>query len=162
LYPWLVFLKEEEEELANFIDIPLWNRNKDSEPSVHYIPHRLLKIEDDDTIVFLSNESIPTVTDKSLEKRDDGSTDYTFPNKTVKFFVISESASTANTWKIRTSTTANTADGTIRETITSQGANTLYTSEVIEGNFNGKFLTIENDTGADAIIIQTAVIIEPA
>lgn len=159
MYPWSLFLKEGEDELANFIDIPLWNRNSDTEPTVHMIPHRLLKIEDDDIVTYLTTQTVSGGASKSIEERVDNSTNYTFPNKTVKFFVIVKTTS-STAWKLRTSTTVDTADGTIRETVASQTGNSLYTTEIIEGNFNGKFLTIENAT--NALTVRAAVIIEPA
>lgn len=160
MHPVITFLFEiEEDELANFIDIPLFNRTSANDT---FTPHRLLKIEDNDTVVFLKKRTVGNGATVSLEKREDGTTDYIFPNKTVKFFVICQMGGGTISWKIRTSNTADTADGTIRETIVSQPITTLYTSEVIEGNFNGKFLTIENEAAGDSITVHTAVIIEPA
>ena len=69
------FLKEEEEELANFIDIPLFARGSNVDPKPNFNAHRLLKIEDSDTVVFLESTLITTGTDVSLEQRDDVATD---------------------------------------------------------------------------------------
>jgi len=161
VFPWVAFLKESEEDLANFIDIPLFARSGNSSVRMDMIAHRLLKIEDSDTVVFLSQESIGGVTNKSLETRLAGTADYVFPNKTVKFFLVVESTGGACSYNVRTSATANAADGTTREAVTLQSNTSVYTTEVIEGNFSTDFLTIEKVTSSPTLIVMVAVIIEP-
>lgn len=163
--PWITFVKiaVEDEGLVNFIDIPLFNVIGNSTQESLWSPHRLLKILDDDIVTFLrGGKLIPLSGNASLETRRDA-VDYTFPNKTVKFFVILQmSTGGGAAFKVRTSDTVNTADGIVREDVTATlAANDLYTTEVIEGNFNGKFLTIENNT-AQGFFASAAVIIEPA
>lgn len=168
VHPWILFfgtdkqIAAEVEDLANFIDIPLFSRNIDTTAVVAMVAHRLLKIEDTDIVTHLGDRNVTASQTLSLHDRDDNSTNYTFPNKTVKFFVVIDVGSlSTGIIKIRTSTTADTADGTIRETIAVLSANNMYSTDIIEGNFNGKFLTIENPAGG-SVAIRSAVIVEPA
>jgi len=160
VFPWVPFLSEGVDDLANFIEIPLFCRSSDTLGALQ--PRRLLKIEDTDIVTYLADNAIAASATESLHDRDDDSTSYTFPNKTVKFFVIIDtSTNSTGTVLVRTSDNADTADGTTRETITTLGNLRLYTTEIIEGNFNGKFLTIENPAGG-LLNVRSAVIIEPA
>jgi len=149
-------------DLANFVVFPLLTDNITT-GDFNILPHRAIKVEDSGSVVHLRPVNVPLSTSTSLH-RFDTNANYTFPNETVKFFVIMEndSAGTTSPIEVRTSASADTADGTVRETITNLTTISWYTTDVIEGNFNGNFLTITNVDASTDIQIRHAAVVEAA
>jgi len=149
------------EELTDIVEYPMYASTTTTEASNNFPARRFLKIVDTDTVVHMRKRVITTSSSISLHRYDTNA-NYTFPNKTVKFFVVILNELTVLSPDIFTSTTADTADGTNQETLTSLVASSLTTSSIIEGNFNGKFLTIRNPSGVGNFDVVSAVVVESA
>ena len=159
MQPWIQYLEESEEETP-ILQIPMFNRvvQADWEDLRVFYDFKILE---SDNVFVLERESINASTNKSLELARTGG-DYSTPSgKTSQAFVILRSNSAALTFKVRSSASADTADGTV---VWDQTAGMATTELVTVGPVDiaaTQFVTIEFPASQSGFVLQ-AVIIEPA